>query len=361
VKSPLVRKFDFALMGGVAAICLAGLVLVFSSSHDSPGLSHLVWKQAGWMVVGVGFLLLFYLADTEAILQWAYPLYWVTLALLVVVALVGHSSRGSQRWLRLGFFHFQPSEMAKLAMILVMARYLKDHDRDLRHWEGLVPPFLLVGVPMLFILKQPDLGTAMVLVPLVFVMLYVAGARIRYLVTIIAAGLASTPLAWHFMKDYQRRRWLTFLDPETDTLGSGYNLIQSKVAIGAGQVFGRGFLQGSQSQLHFIPMHHTDFIFAVLGEEWGLVGCAAVLALYLGLLLHGVKVAVQARDLAGTLLCTGVLTLLATQVVINVGMTTGLVPVTGLTLPLLSYGGSSILLFMVCTGILLNVRRESVY
>jgi rod shape determining protein RodA len=353
------KKFDWLLFFTALAIALCGLVLVYSASHQMPGLSHLVWKQCGWVAVGLLGLSFFYVVDYQGLLNLAYPLYGLTLILLLWVVVFGHSVRGSQRWISLGMVFFQPSEMAKPVIILGLARWLKEHDRELRTWRGLFPPFFLAAVPMLLIIKQPDLGTAMVLLPLVFVMLYVAGARIRYLLAVLAVGAACTPLAWHFMKDYQRRRWLTFLDPQMDTLGSGYNIIQSKIAIGAGRLLGRGYLQGSQSQLHFIPMHHTDFIFSVLGEEWGLVGGALVLCLYLGLLLHSLKVAVQARNLSGTLLCTGIITMLATQVFVNVGMTTGIMPVTGLTLPLLSYGGSSTLITFVCIGILLNIRRES--
>jgi rod shape determining protein RodA len=289
----------------------------------------------------------------------AYPLYALLLVLLVLVLLIGSQSRGSSRWFDLGFLHFQPSELAKLVVILALVRWLADHGRSAHRFRGIWVPLALAFVPMALIIRQPDLGSAMTLLPVAFVMLYVAGARLWHLLVVLILGLASTPLAWLMLKDYQRRRLLTFLDPEADTLGAGYNLIQSKIAIGSGGIAGRGFLQGPQSQLKFIPMHHNDFIFSVLGEEWGLLGVTLVLGLYLFFFLRAFSIASQARDQQGSLLASGITTLVATQVVINIGMTTGMLPVTGITLPLLSYGGSSVLLIMICAGILLNVRRDS--
>jgi rod shape determining protein RodA len=353
------RKLDVTLFLMVLGLAACGVLLVYSASHHSAALSHLAMKQAGWVMLGLVAITFFYIIDYQALLNLAYPLLCFVLVLLVFVLVFGRSSRGAQRWFDLGALHFQPSEMAKLVVILALARYLMDHERDIKRFTGMLPAMVLAFVPMFLILRQPDLGSALVMLPILFVMLFVAGARLRHLVLIIGALLAATPLVWMFLKDYQRRRWLTFLDPERDTLGVGYNVIQSQIAIGSGGLLGKGFLQGSQSQLNFIPMHHTDFIFAVLGEEWGLAGCAAVLGFYLLFILHCVKVATQAKDLSGTLLCSGIIALLSTHIVINVGMTVGLLPVTGITLPFLSYGGSSVLLNMICVGILLNVRRES--
>jgi rod shape determining protein RodA len=308
-------------------------------------------------LLGLAAMWFFYTIDYKGLVQMAYPLYALLLVLLVLVLLIGSQSRGSSRWFDLGFLHFQPSELAKLVVILALVRWLADHGRSAHRFRGIWVP--LAFVPMALIIRQPDLGSAMTLLPVAFVMLYVAGARLWHLLVVLILGLASTPLAWLMLKDYQRRRLLTFLDPEADTLGAGYNLIQSKIAIGSGGIAGRGFLQGPQSQLKFIPMHHNDFIFSVLGEEWGLLGVTLVLGLYLFFFLRAFSIASQARDQQGSLLASGITTLVATQVVINIGMTTGMLPVTGITLPLLSYGGSSVLLIMICAGILLNVRRDS--
>jgi rod shape determining protein RodA len=353
------RKLDLGLFFMVLTLAVCGVVLVYSASHHSVALSHLAMKQTGWVLLGLVALSFFYIIDYQALLNLAYPLLGFVLALLFFVLIFGHSSRGAQRWFDVGFLHFQPSEMAKLVVILALTRYLIDHERDIKRLTGVLPALGLAFIPIFLILRQPDLGSAIVILPILFIMLFVAGVRLRHLSLVLAAMAAATPLVWHLLKDYQRRRWLTFLDPERDTLGVGYNIIQSKIAIGSGGLLGKGFLQGTQSQLNFIPMHHTDFIFAVLGEEWGLLGCAFILALYLVFILQCVKVATQAKDLSGTLLCAGIIALLSTHIVINVGMTLGLLPVTGITLPFLSYGGSSILLNMVCLGILLNVRRES--
>jgi len=353
------RKVDLTLVSLVLALLAIGLVLVYSAVHHSPSLGHLVWKQCGLGLLGLAAMWFFYTIDYKGLLQLAYPLYGALLLLLVLVLAVGSQSRGSSRWFDLGLVHFQPSEMAKLVVILTLARWLTDHARDASKLSGMVVPLGLALVPMALIIRQPDLGSAMTLAPVAFVMLWVAGARLWHLLTVIFLSLASTPLAWLMLKDYQRRRLLTFLDPEADTLGAGYNLIQSKIAIGSGGLAGRGFLQGPQSQLKFIPMHHNDFIFSVLGEEWGLLGVTLVLGLYLFFFLRAFSIASQARDQQGSLLASGITTLVATQVVINIGMTTGMLPVTGITLPLLSYGGSSVLLIMICAGILLNVRRDS--
>jgi rod shape determining protein RodA len=299
--------------------------------------------------------------DYQSLTNAAYPMYVLTALVLGVLILFGtKSTGGSIRWFDLGFFHFQPSELAKLVYILVLARYLADHDRQITRLRGLLPPLAMVGLLMALILKQPDLGTALIMLPIAFIMLFVAGAKVWHLAGIILAGLVSTPLLWRFMADYQKRRLFTFLNPEMDSLGAGYNSIQSMIAVGTGGWLGKGWLQGTHSLLNFVPMNHTDFIFAVVAEEWGLLGCLALLMLFLGLLLHCVKIATKAKDLTGTLLCTGIIAMITTQLGVNVGMTVGLLPVTGLTLPFVSYGGSSLLLMMICTGIMLNIRAESV-
>ncbi len=360
MKIPLAwKKLDFTLFGLTMVLAVMGVVLVYSAAYHRGAFPLLAFKQLGWVLVGLVALSFFYIIDYQALLNAAYPLYWLMGGLLLVVLAFGHSSRGSQRWINLGLFHFQPSEMAKLVVILSLCRWIIDHPREIRGFLGLVPIFLVALLPMILIIRQPDLGTALVILPIAFTLMFVGGARAWHLLVVLAGMALSAPLAWHFLKDYQRRRLLTFLNPQSDALGAGYNLIQSKIAIGSGGLWGAGFLKGTQSQLNFIPMHHTDFIFSVLGEEWGLAGCSLVLLLYLLLLLQCVKIAIQAKDLPGTLLSSGIIALLAAHIVINVGMTVGLLPVTGLTLPLLSYGGSSILLNMICIGILLNVRRES--
>jgi rod shape determining protein RodA len=354
------RRFDFALFSTVIALACCSLVLVYSASHQSAVLAHLVWKQLLWLGVGLLAMSFFYILDYQSLIHSAYLFLGVILLLLVLLLLLGKSRGGSARWFHLGFFYFQPSELAKLVLILAVTRYVSENNREIRSFWGILPALGIAFLMMVLILRQPDLGTAAVFLPICFAILYVAGARAWHLLGLIFLGAASMPVLWNFvLKDYQKRRWLSFIAPENDALGSGYNAIQSGIAIGSGGVTGKGFLQGTQSQLNFVPMHHSDFIFSVLAEEWGLLGCVVVLLLYLTLLLQAVKIAVNARDLRGTLLCTGIVAMLTTQIVFNVGMTSGMLPVTGITLPLLSYGGSSILTIMICVGILLNIRRES--
>jgi rod shape determining protein RodA len=354
------RRFDFTLFSSALSLALCGLVLVYSASHHSGALAHLVWKQCAWLGIGLLAMFFFYVVDYLSLIHAAYAVYWAIIFLLVLLLAFGRVQGGSARWFHLGLFYVQPSELAKLALILAVTRYVSDHSRGLRHFSGILMPLAMAGLMMVLILRQPDLGTATVLLPVTFAVLFVAGARAWQLGGLIALGAASLPLVWNFvLKDYQKRRWLSFIAPENDALGSGYNSIQSGIAIGSGGFFGKGFLQGTQSQLNFVPMHHTDFIFSVLAEEWGLFGCFVVLLLYLILLLQAVKIAVNSRDLRGTLFCSGIVAMLTTQVLFNIGMTSGVLPVTGITLPLLSYGGSSILTIMTCLGILLNIRRES--
>jgi rod shape determining protein RodA len=217
----------------------------------------------------------------------------------------------------------------------------------------------LSGFIMLLILRQPDLGTALVMVPITFSMLYVAGARLWHLVGLASVLAAAVPVAWPFLKEYQRNRLLTFFNPELDALGAGYNAIQSQIAVGSGGVLGSGYLQGTQSQLHFVPFHHTDFVFSVLAEEWGLLGSGLLLLLLLALFARLADTAMKARHLTGALICTGMLAWLGTQTVINIGMTLGVLPVTGLPLPLVSYGGSSTVAALAGLGAVLSVRRDS--
>jgi rod shape determining protein RodA len=263
------------------------------------------------------------------------------------------------RWFNLRFFYFQPADLAKLALILALAQYLSAASTDLRRFGSLWTPLGMMALMMGLILRQPDLGTALVLLPITFGMLYVAGARLWHLGALVAGMGGSIPLLWPLLKEYQRNRVLTFLDPERDALGAGYNAIQSQIAAGSGGVFGQGFLKGTQSQLHFVPFHQTDFIFSVLAEEWGLAGCLLLFALILGLLARLAHIGARARSLNGALLCTGLGCWLGAQAVINIGMTLGVMPVTGLPLPLVSYGGSSTLATLIGLGLALSVHKET--
>ncbi|MBC8016391.1 MAG: rod shape-determining protein RodA, partial [Sporomusaceae bacterium] len=232
----------------------------------------------------------------------------------------------------------------------------------LHSFKDIIPIFLYVGIPFLLVLKQPDLGTALVFMAILFGMIYIAGIRMKHLMIIFAAGIAFMPIFWHFLKDYQKMRLTVFMDPNVDPLGSGYHIIQSKIAIGSGMLFGKGLFAGTQSQLNFLPENHTDFIFAVIGEELGFIGALFILVLYFILLYRGVKVAGSARDNFGTLLATGITSMMAFHILVNVGMNAGIMPVTGIPLPFMSYGVSALTTNMVSIGVLLNIymRRQKI-
>jgi rod shape determining protein RodA len=247
-------------------------------------------------------------------------------------------------------------------MIISLAHLLEKRQGRLDNFKDLIPIFIFVGVPFLLVLKQPDLGTSLVFLAILFGMLFIAGIRVKHLAAIVAGGIAFMPIFWHFLKDYQKMRLTVFLDPNVDPLGSGYHIIQSKIAIGSGMLFGKGLFAGTQSQLNFLPENHTDFIFAVIGEELGFVGSVVVLTLYFILIYRGIKIAGEARDNFGMLLATGITSMLAFHVLVNVGMTAGIMPVTGIPLPLMSYGVSSLSTNLVSIGILLNIymRRQKI-
>jgi rod shape determining protein RodA len=274
---------------------------------------------------------------------------------LFIVLFLGEATKGAQRWFRFGPFSFQPSELAKLAVILSLARFIGSKSVELFYLRRFLLMLALVGFPLILILKQPDLGSAILLVPVTIMMFYVGGGPMRWMAWLATLGAASTPIVWHFLRDYQRRRLDVFFNPQTDPLGAGYNSIQSIIAIGSGGMAGKGFLHGSQTQLSFIPEHHTDFIFSVVGEELGFAGSLLVVLLYLFLFRRAFEIAQKARDREGALLAMGITGLYAVQSVINIGMSIGVFPVTGLTLPFISYGGTSLLFSFMSVGILLNI------
>ncbi|NDG05235.1 MAG: rod shape-determining protein RodA, partial [Alphaproteobacteria bacterium] len=271
------------------------------------------------------------------------------------VDIMGHVGMGAQRWLRLGGLNLQPSEFMKLALILALARYFHQmHPEDIRRVSYLAPIVLMIALPAILILRQPNLGTTTILACVGLIMAFMAGVQWRYFIGMAVAGASALPLLWHFMHDYQKRRVLTFLDPSEDPLGAGYNILQSMIAIGSGGFFGKGFMQGSQSQLNFLPEKHTDFIFTMLGEEFGFFGCMLLLGLYGFLLLSCMVIATTSRSTFGAMLAIGVSALLFIHIMINCAMVMGLVPVVGVPLPLMSYGGSIMVSTVLAIGLLLN-------
>ncbi len=359
-RRPWLAQIDYGLIGLVLLLSAAGLAVLWSASHGPEGdVAGHAARQLRWMGVGVVAMIAALALDYRHLQTYAVPIYVGLLLLLGLVLAMGKTSMGAQRWLIVGPLRFQPSEFMKIAMA-IMAAYLlsKEDSRPPYGLRNLWVPTLATLVPTLLILAQPDLGTAVLVVGVAGAVILFQGVRRRILVGIGVLLLALAPVGWSVLHDYQRQRILTFLDPERDPLGAGYHIIQSKIAVGSGQLFGKGFLQGTQVRLQFLPERHTDFIFSVLAEEWGFLGAAAVLSLYGLLVLWGLDIAAKARDSFGRLLAVGVTSILFYHVVVNVGMVTGMLPVVGVPLPLFSYGGSSVMTTYVVVGILLSVRAR---
>ncbi|RNC69898.1 MAG: rod shape-determining protein RodA [Desulfuromonadales bacterium] len=357
----LITNFDWTLLVLVLVIGAVGVMNIYSASasYTIVGTPYYV-KQLYWIGVGLVLMVLVCSIDYHLFEDVAFWFYGLLCLLLLVVLAVGKTSMGATRWLHLGFFSIQPSEPMKIVAIMALARLMANYPGigglSLR---GLAAPLLLVGGPALLIMKQPDLGTAILVLLIACSLLAYVGVRISALVTCVIAAVPTVYLAWHFhLRDYQKNRILNFLDPERDPLGSGYHIIQSKIAVGSGGIVGKGFMQGTQTQLRFLPEQHTDFAFSVFAEEWGFVGCMVVLLLYLFLVLWGLHIASRCNDRFGSLLAVGVTAMLFWHAVINIGMVIGLFPVVGVPLPLFSYGGTSMITSMVGVGILLNISMR---
>ncbi len=365
----LLSNLPWGLVALIMAIALIGLSAVYSATYTPAGPSSLFTKQVIWVVLGIIVMFAALVPDYHTVGRYAYVLYALSIVLLLLVLVVGRSGMGAQRWLPLGPFAFQPSELAKLAVTLALARYFaEDPQQGGYGLKDLAIPAGMVLVPLLLVIKQPDLGTALMLLFTSTLIVILAGIRLRsvMIVVLIGATLASTVFLvppvrhkiWRSLKPYQQKRIKAFLDPESDPLGSGYHALQAKIAVGSGQTTGKGFRKGTQSQMAFLPERHTDFIFAVIAEERGFVGSSILIMLYLILLLVGVEAAKSAKDKMGALMAGGIVSMLSLYVFINIGMATGLLPVVGVPLPLVSYGGTSIITTFLAIGLLLNIRSR---
>jgi rod shape determining protein RodA len=359
----VVRQLDPYLLGSTLVLCLFGLVMVYSTTRYGFHPLALIRSQALHLVVGVLVAAVILVIDYRSLASGARALYVVNLLLLAAVLVAGRSSLGAQRWIGLGpLGQFQPSEFAKLAIVITLARHLTDRPGPYTSVRDLAPFLAHIALPIVLIFRQPDLGTALVYGAIFAGMLYAGGARRRDLALLGVAGAAVTPILWHIFKEYQRRRLLAFLDPSVDPLGSGYGIIQSKIAVGSGMLWGKGLFAGTQNVLQFVPEHHTDFIFSVVGEELGFVGCLVLLALFYVWLVRGVRAATVARDRFGALVAVGIVSMVAFHVFVNVGMTVGIMPITGIPLPFISYGGSALMTMIWAAALLLNVgmRRQKI-
>lgn len=352
----LLRTLDLVLLGTTLALVAFGLVMVYSTTRTGPRPLALVESQLLHLAAGILVGVVLLLVDYRTLAAGARWLYLGNLLLLATVLVLGRTSLGAQRWISLGpLGQFQPSEFAKLAIIITLAKHLADRPGPYESFGDLVPFLVHTLIPVILIFRQPDLGTALVYGAILLGMLYAAGARRRDLAVLGLGALAVSPLLWHVLRDYQRRRLLVFLDPSLDPQGAGYGLIQSKIAVGSGMLWGKGLFAGTQNVLRFVPEHHTDFIFSVVGEELGFVGALVLLGLFLLWLARGLQIAAGARDRFGALAAVGIVSMVAFHVFVNVGMTVGIMPITGIPLPFISYGGSALMTMLWATALLLNI------
>ncbi|OSM02194.1 rod shape-determining protein RodA [Magnetofaba australis] len=349
-------RFPWGLLITLLLIVAVGLLVLYSAVGGGES-SQMLIKQGVRVAVAFVLMLLIAFSGEKFYRRHAYTLYLLVVVLLVVVFLSGVIGMGARRWLDLGVVRLQPSELMKVALVLALARYFHDRGAIKRFgWREIWPPLLMLALPMALILKQPDLGTALAVAAAGGVVIFVAGLPWRILIGGALAAAAAAPLLWQGLHDYQRRRVMTLFSPEEDPLGAGYHIIQSKIAVGSGGIVGKGFLAGSQNRLDFLPERHTDFIFSVLAEEWGFIGALGLLGLYGLIIARGLHIALNARNRFGMLAATGLTAMVGLQVVINIGMVIGLLPVVGIPLPLVSYGGSSMLTIMIAMGLLAHIN-----
>ena len=345
---------DLPLLFGVLVLCAFGLVALFSAGGRD---TDLVMRQAIRLAIGFGIMFMVAQVAPRRFFFWAPSLYLISVLLLGIVLVLGETAQGAQRWLRVGPVSFQPSEFAKLTVPLMVVWFISKGDLPPRLWR-IVLGGVLTLVPVALVMRQPDLGTSLLIVASGSFVLFLAGLRWRYIVMLAVSAAACVPVLWHFMHDYQRLRVLTLLDPQQDPLGAGYHIIQSTIAIGSGGMYGKGWFNGTQSQLDFLPERSTDFIFAVIGEEFGLLGILVLLSTYLFIVYRGLYIATQAQTTFGKLLAGALVLTFFIYVFVNIGMVSGILPVVGLPLPLVSYGGTSMVTLMAGFGIVMSIHSH---
>ena len=352
------EKFANISFTYVLFICLLaciGFVVLYSAANGSWN----PWAVKQLIRFGMGFVLMIVLAlaDIRFFMRYAYILYFVTLLLLIAVEVSGHIGMGAQRWINLGIIKLQPSELMKISLVLALARYFHATSlQTIRTIPGIIPPALMALFPAALIAMQPDLGTSLMLIFTTVAIFFAVGVQLWKFALVGAGALSAMPIAWHFLHDYQRNRVLTFLDPERDPLGAGYHIIQSKIALGSGGIFGKGFMNGTQSHLNFLPEKHTDFIFTMLSEEFGMIGGVIIIVLNMLILIYSYAFALRCASYFGKLIAIGLATNYFLYVFINTAMVLGLIPVVGVPLPLISYGGTVMLSIMASFGIILCVH-----
>ncbi len=346
------HRLDFVLILLVLALVCFGFLMIASANYQDVEAQGELYRQIFYFFVGIVFMIIFASIDHELLAGFERYFYIVTILLLLLVLFFGRTALGATRWIKVGFFSFQPSEFAKIFLIISLAHHLSKENA--LKADSLATLFLYIGIPMVLIILQPDLGTSLVLVAVLFVMLYVRGFSPWYILGFSALGLAVSPFV---LREYQKKRLLIFLNPQSDPTGAGWNIIQSMISIGSGRLWGKGLFSGTQIQLRFVPEHSTDFIFAVIGEELGFIGGVGIIVLFGFFLWRIISIAKRCHDLTGTLMAVGIAAMFLFHIFVNIGMTCGIMPVTGIPLPFISYGGSSLITNMIAVGILLNISK----
>ena len=350
------KNMNPVMLGATILLMGIGLLGIYSAEPDAGKVFFS--KQSVWY--GIGFILMIIIANINynLVIAAANHLFVIFIFLLILVLIVGHTSLGAQRWLKIAGHGFQPSEFMKLVVAATVVRFLVIKGKEAFSFKNLALVFVIFFIPFFLILKQPDLGSALMLIPMTLAILFLGNIPIKKLSVILIIGVLILPVAYYTLHDYQKQRLHTFVNPHLDPLGSGYNVIQSQIAVGSGEVLGKGWGKGTQSQLNFIPIKHTDFIFAVLAEEFGLWGGLIIIGIYLFLIMEALKIIKLCRFTGGKMLGGALVTMIFAQFFVNVGMNMGIMPVAGITLPLLSYGGTSVIVTMTALGMLQNIYRE---
>jgi rod shape determining protein RodA len=355
----LLKSFDWVLLFLTLIFYVIGSIVLYSAVRTGASSFHnaLYFKQIIWYGIGFVAMLIFTFLNYKILDKWGFIIYCICILLLILVMFFGKYGGGAKRWLDLGFFSFQPSELVKLSVIIMLARYYsRNVDERGLTLSKLIKPAAIVLLPFFLIARQPDLGTAMLLLFIASLISIFVKIEKKTFLYLLLSGALITPIVWFLLKDYQKQRVIAFLNPESDPLGAGYHIIQSKIAIGSGLLTGKGFLKGTQNFLFFLPEQHTDFIFSVLAEQWGFIGSIFVIFLFFLFIFWGLNIAYNCKDSFGMFICVGIVIMIFCQVVINIGMVMGLLPVIGVPLPFISYGGSSVIAVMSGVGILMSVK-----
>lgn len=359
-----IKHIDWLTFTAPIVLTIMGILTIYSATRPVFDTSHpsFYLRQTIWLIAGVCAMVATSVFDYRRLLKYAYPIYIAGIILLIITIIFGHKGMGAQRWLRIGPLSFQPSELFKIILIITLSKYFSTIRTPLSYWQTLFSFTVFALIPFVILYSQPDLGTALMLLIIMVVMLICKGIEKKLMISTIILLLIALPftgkIIWNGLKDYQKNRLVAFLDPGVDPTGIGYQLEQSKVTIGSGKTFGKGYLKGTQGPLRFLPEKHTDFIFAVFAEEWGFVGSFFLLSIYILLIIRGFETAYYSKDIFGTLLAIGISVMFLLYVSINIGMTMGLMPVVGVPLPFFSYGGTALLSNFIAVGLLISIRKH---